>query len=120
MAGGTQVELSWPAKELSPNARVHFHAKAGAARAYRGEAYWMTKHVDLRPANDDGEIVLAITFHPPDKRKRDLDNMLASAKSAIDGIADAMSVNDQRFAFTIRRAEPVKGGRVTVSIGEGA
>lgn len=120
MPGGKSVELSWPAKELSPNARVHFHAKAGAAKAARAEAYWLAKHVDLRPSNDEGEIVLAIVFHPPDKRKRDLDNMLASAKPLIDGIADAMAVNDQRFAFTIRRAEPVKSGRVTVSIGEGA
>jgi len=120
MAGGKSVELSWPAKELSPNARVHFHAKAGAAKAARSEAYWLTKHVDMRPANDDGEIVLAIVFHPPDKRKRDLDNMLAASKNYLDGIADAMAVNDQRFAFTIRRAEPCKGGRVVVSIGEGA
>jgi len=116
MAGGS-VELDWPAKELSPNARVHFHAKAAAAKLARGDAYWLTRHRDLRPANDDGEILLQITFHPPDKRKRDLDNMLAASKPLIDGIADAMCVNDQRFAFTIRRAEPVKNGKVVVSVG---
>jgi crossover junction endodeoxyribonuclease RusA len=65
----------------------------------------------------DGEIMLSVTFNPPDKRRRDLDGMFSNVKAGLDGIADAMCADDYRFAFTIRRAEPVKGGRVVVAIG---
>lgn len=113
------VRLPWPAKELSPNARVHFRAKAATVKSYRESAYWLTKASDLR-APAEGGIALRLDFHPPDRRRRDLDNMLASVKSAIDGIADALEVNDQRFGFWLSREEPVKGGAVIVSIMDAA
>jgi crossover junction endodeoxyribonuclease RusA len=62
------------------------------------------------------EIMVGLKFFPPDARKRDLDNMLSSCKSALDGMADALEVNDQRFAFVLRRCDPVKGGRVVVAL----
>lgn len=89
--------------------------RANAAKAYRTQAYWTVRAAGLQvPA--DGEVMLSVTFNPPDKRRRDLDGMFASAKSGLDGIADALAVNDYRFAFTIRRAEPVKGGKVVVTL----
>lgn len=115
MAGGSTIELPWPAKELSPNARTHFHAKAKLAKIYREQAYW-TAVANPLPMPSEGGIALRIEFHPPDKRKRDLDNMLASVKSAIDGIADAHKVNDERFGFWIGRNPPVKGGKVVFSL----
>ena len=57
-------------------------------------------------------------FHPPDKRRRDLDNMLASAKQGIDAISAAIGLDDYHFGFTIVRGEPVKGGRIVVDIVE--
>lgn len=109
------ITLPWPPKDLSPNARVHFRAKAAATKAYREMAYWLAKASPLAmPA--EGGIALRFDFHPPDARKRDLDNMLASVKGAIDGIADAHEVNDQRFGFWLSREAPVKGGKVIVSI----
>lgn len=108
------IELPWPPKELSPNARKHFHAKAAAAKAYREQAYWLTKKARRPTLPDEGVLVLRIDFFPPDARKRDLDNMLASIKSGLDGIADSWEVDDQRFSFWIHRAEPVKGGKVVV------
>lgn len=109
------ITLPWPAKELSPNARVHFRTKAAATKAYREQAYWLAKKDPLTmPA--EGGIALRFDFHPPDKRRRDLDNMLASIKAAVDGIADAHEVNDQRFGFWLSREAPVKGGRIVVSV----
>lgn len=116
----TEITLPWPAKELSPNARVHFQVKAKAAKAYREAAYWLTvTHGEYRMAPGllpDGPVHLILTFSPPDKRRRDLDGMLSSIKAGLDGVADALAVNDHRFEFTLRRAEPVKGGKVTVAI----
>jgi crossover junction endodeoxyribonuclease RusA len=64
----------------------------------------------------EGGIGLRFDFYPPDKRKRDLDNMLSSIKAAVDGIADAHGVNDQRFGFWLSRETPVKGGRIVVTL----
>ena len=112
---GGDIILPWPPKELSPNARVHYHTRAVHARSYREAAYWITRASDvIAPA--DGYIVLRLDFHPPDARKRDLDNMLASAKAGLDGLADALCVNDQRFALHLHRHAPRKGGAVIVSI----
>ncbi len=108
------VELPWPPKELNPNARVHHYAKARAAKHYREAAYWLTVAAQALPGKH-----LDITFLPPDARRRDLDNMLASAKNALDGLADAIGVNDREFTMTLRRGEPVKDGRVIVSIRTG-
>ena len=47
--------------------------------------------------NWDFEISIAYTFCPPDKRKRDLSNFVASMKGAEDGIADALGVDDSHF-----------------------
>ena len=63
-----------------------------------------------------GPIRMTITFVPPDRRHRDDDNMIASLKSARDGIADALGVNDRRFRPNYVFAEPEKPGRVEVEI----
>lgn len=110
------IELPWPPKELSPNARVHFRTKAAAAKAYRETAYWRAHGSDAPKLPIEGGIGVRFDFHPPDKRRRDLDNMLASIKSGVDGIADAWGVDDQRFGFWLSREEPVKGGKIIVSI----
>lgn len=113
------ITLPWPDKALSPNARTHFHAKAKIAKVYREQAYWTAKASPLAMPRE-GNIALRIEFYPPDARKRDLDNMLASVKSAIDGIADAHAVNDLRFGFWIGRNPPVKGGKVVFSLDFGS
>jgi crossover junction endodeoxyribonuclease RusA len=57
-----------------------------------------------------------VTFQPPDKRRRDRDNLQASLKAHFDGIADALGVNDSLFVPTYAIGEPVKGGAVRVEI----
>lgn len=119
MAAGARmsVTLPWPPKELSPNARIHRMAKARAAKIYREQAYGLTKAAGLC-LPDSEHVSLRFEFHAPDHRPRDLDNMLASIKAGIDGIADAMEVNDARFGIWLSRREPMKGGRVVVSVVE--
>jgi crossover junction endodeoxyribonuclease RusA len=63
---------------------------------------------------------MTVTFHPPDNRRRDRTNMEASMKAGFDGMADAMGVDDNRFAPTYRKGEIVKGGKVVVTIQEAA
>lgn len=118
----TSVTLPWPAKELSPNARVHWGAKSrakAAARDYAGKATL----ADIPPAtrqaiaHGDDPIPMKVVFYPPDKRRRDDDNMVGSFKSLRDGIADALGVDDRRFRPHYFFEEPEKPGRVEVRFG---
>jgi crossover junction endodeoxyribonuclease RusA len=85
------------------------------AKAYRRDCAWLAHHAEPT-VPDEGPIAVAITFRPPDKRARDLDNMLAAIKPHLDGVADALHVNDARFVLTIARGEPHKGGVVEVTL----
>lgn len=113
-----EVTLPWPPSTLRPNASSpgNWRRKSEAAKAYRNACYWHSYNQRL-VMPDAGEIAIEITFHPPDNRRRDLDNMLAAFKAGLDGFADAHEVNDHRFALILRRAQPVKEGKVTIVIG---
>lgn len=110
------IILSWPPRELHPNARPHYHAKAQATKSYRTSA--MFTAVAEGPQIDTGRPLAAeIDFYPPDRRRRDLDGCLSAVKAGIDGIADAYRINDFDInPITIRRCDPVKGGRVIVRL----
>lgn len=111
----TTVSLPWPDKSLHPNARSHWAVKSRATKAARTQAYWLA-HMGMTEL-PDGPIAVRIVFHPPDKRRRDVDGMLSACKAYLDGIADAYGVNDNRFRLTIERGEPVKGGCVNITLG---
>jgi crossover junction endodeoxyribonuclease RusA len=117
------ITLPWPPRDLHPNSRPHHMAKAKATKIYRDQAYWLTRKDGPQFLPDhmleaSRPILLDITFYPPDRRRRDLDGMLSSVKAGLDGLADALTVNDQRFEFRLRRAEPEKPGKVIISIME--
>lgn len=120
-SGSGVIVLPWPPKELSPNARVHWAKKSKAAKQYRAECYLLTKKAGIA-APDGDEILFALEFVPPDRRKRDDDNLLASCKALRDGVADALGIDDNRFITQLRISrETVKGGEVRVRIqGESA
>lgn len=116
-----QVALPWPSSKLRPNASSPgaWRIKQAAAKAYRADCAIMCRAGGLARVNMDAAH-LTIRFCPPDRRRRDLDNMLASFKQGIDAIAEAIGIDDYHFGFTIVRGEPVKGGEVVVTIGEAA
>jgi crossover junction endodeoxyribonuclease RusA len=109
-----KVTLPWPPSVLSPNARVHWTKKSKAAKSYKTACWALTKEARLvAPAN--GPIDLDIEFVPPDRRHRDLDNMLASIKHGLDGVALALGVNDRRFRLRLSVSEGI-GGMVKISL----
>lgn len=114
------VELDWPPRELSPNARVkHWAIKANAAKGYRHKCFIETK-VACVSVDWDGEVHLWITFYPPDKRSRDDDNLIAAFKNGRDGIADALGIDDKRFRTHPWVSDEVrKGGEVVVRFSQG-
>lgn len=117
------IELPWPAKELSPNARPHWAAKSASVRLARQTAR-LTMLAELNLNRDRESLVgaecirLRWTFHPPSRRSYDKDNLQAQMKSYQDGIADALDVNDSKFDSVYEFGEVLKGGKVIVEIGD--
>ena len=114
-----RVELDFPPAELFPNRAKGTHwGKLYKLRSdYRETCTWLAKHQLKGWKHPGGNIHLTITFEMPDKRKRDADNCLAAAKGALDGLADALFVNDQLFQpIMIYRIEGKKPGRLIVEL----
>lgn len=114
--------LPFPPKQLNPNKRLHWAIKRKYTMAYRQECMgrvWRQLGLEaLRDfrINHDGKFAFNVTFHKPDNRARDDDNVFASFKAGRDGIADAMQVDDNRFVANYRIGQNIKGGLVTVEL----
>lgn len=118
------VTMPWPPRDLSPNARLHWSRKARAAKKYRHDCWALALAAFPyrgRPVFEEcEEIHVWMTYLPPDKRHRDLDNCLASSKALLDGLADALGVNDRRFRLHPYLSDKViKGGAVEVRLSKG-
>ena len=113
-------DLPYPPAKLSPNARVHWAVRSSLVKGYRTACWAITNTVKRRaePTPDwPRPLPVQITFHPPDKRLRDRDNIIAAFKAGADGVADAIGVDDAHWLPTYHQGDPVKGGKVTVRIG---
>lgn len=106
------IDLPWPDKDLSPNARKHWRVVAKAKKSYR-HACWALTYAARPRIGWVGPVHLWIEFIPPDRRLRDDDNMIASFKSGRDGIADALGIDDRRFR-TYHRVSELTGGIVRI------
>ena len=113
------VNLPWPPKELSPNARQHWAKTAKYKKDYRIACWALTKEaVGIEKRFKDEKLMVDVEFYPPSKRHYDLDNCLASLKAGLDGVADAVLVNDRNFRLTVRMQEEVLGlVRLTITQG---
>lgn len=108
------IDLPWPSKDLSPNARLHWAAKSKATKAARVGAYYAARAAGVGTLEADAVRITTI-FSPPDRRAYDEDNLKARCKAIYDGIADAIGVDDKHFRHApVVIAEPVKGGNVRV------
>ena len=77
---------------------------------------WQAIGQGAKPMNAE-TLHIALTFHPPDKRKRDWDNLIAQMKSGLDGLADALKVDDSKWRISIE-VSPEIGGMVKVKVSE--
>lgn len=113
------ITLPWPPAELNPNRKngKHWSATHKIKTKYLSDCY----HLALQAAGQNkpgaGLLALTITFVQPDNIRRDRDNMLASIKAGLDGVAKALGVDDERFdPLIIRREFGSKPGCVRVEV----
>lgn len=92
-----ELALPWPARELHPNARVHWSKRAKHAKAERARAFILARQAFAGIEWPEGRLHVWIDGYARDRRPRDHDGFLSSLKPALDGIADAIGVNDHRF-----------------------
>jgi len=116
------IDLPWPPRELSPNARVHRMQRARVARQYRQDCAWATVEamggIHRCPRVTGTALELVAEFRMPDRRWRDADNLLASIKPAIDGVCDATGINDRAFHRVIVERVAQGDGIVRLTIRE--
>lgn len=124
-----EIRLPWPPTALSPNARAHWAKKAKTAANYRytcklaSLAVIQKERWDLQALRDQveagGQVHVFIDFYPPNRARRDDDNIIAAFKSGRDGLADALKIDDCHFRTHpfLKRDEVVKpAGEVRVVI----
>ena len=119
-----EITLPWPDKRLSPNSRCHWREKAQAAHLSRWDGGHATIEeiatiVEWYPSGLPYKVLAHYTFHPPDKRKRDIDNALSSMKNSTDGVCSALGIDDECIKRTVLEwGEVVKGGKVVLRLEE--
>lgn len=104
------VELPLPARELSPNAHIHWREKHRATVAARKSSwYWFQR--SLPKAWRHAPVLLDVIYRyatlQSGYRPRDVQNAIAALKPAIDGMVDAGVVPDDSWEW-------VQWGRVQI------
>jgi crossover junction endodeoxyribonuclease RusA len=116
------VTIPWPHRDLSPNARhSHWAPLAHQKKIARICARYLALEAGAKKRTFPERPNVTVTFHPPTMGVvADDDNMKASFKAARDGIADAIGVDDGKWAVTYATGVRVKGGQLVVAVEEAA
>lgn len=109
------LTLPWPPSALSPNARAHWGSLATAKKAYREACAWIAIEQGAKRI-EAGRLSVRLTFVPPDRRRRDLDNCIASFKAGADGLVDVLGVDDSKWNLTATLDREQIGGFVRVEV----
>lgn len=94
------ITLPWPSPKLMPNRKNGRHWSVTQAQKEQARADGYHAALDALGRNDlrTGErLPVKITFAAPDRRGRDIDNLLSSLKHSLDGIAIGIGINDKHF-----------------------
>ena len=109
------IILPWPPSSLSGHAKGNWHAKSAETKKHRAWAHMATLGAKILAVPADGDIRVRIAFTPPNRRG-DRTNFANRIKPYLDGIADALGVNDARFLPLYAFNEPCAPGSITVTL----
>lgn len=112
-----KLTFPWFLKELKPNWTGHYMQKAKSKAIYRAECEKITlKEMGAYPVGVSSFSTIKAKFYKPNNRHMDLDNMLASIKSGIDGMCDALQINDKQFTTIIIEKSDSIGGYIEIEL----
>jgi len=112
-----ELQLPWPPTQLSPNARLHWALTYRAKAKYRDSCWGMVRAQTSATLREKTEYMLELRFVPPDRRSYDRDNLIARMKAGLDGLADALMIDDKQFTrLTASVSADSVGGFVEVRI----
>lgn len=111
------IELSLP----YPPSVNHYWRRAGSrtivsaeGRRYRAAAARTLAMRRIR--HFEGRVSVRVVVHPPDRRRRDLDNVLKALLDALAQPGGAYRDDSQIDGLEVLRGEVVKGGLVVVTV----
>lgn len=110
--------LPFPPSSLSGHTKGHWRKNYRLVATMRAEAFHLARAAKLAAhyaVPEAGDIGIVFTFYPPNNRGDRL-NFPNRIKCQVDGIAEALGVNDKRFLPAYAFGEPCKPGRVEVDI----
>ena len=109
------ITMPWPDTPLWPNSRKHRQVVAAHRKQQRALAYGLALERGMHRLNvPEGVVRVSLFFCPPSLRSFDTDNAVASMKGAIDGLADALHINDRWFQPVPYRGEKCRDGGVLI------
>ena len=113
------IKLPYPSVKLNPNQSTgkHWSATKAIKQEHKECAYYITKQ-ELNGAKLEAKkYAITITFVKSTKVRYDLDNALASCKHYLDGIAQALGMDDSQFEpITLKRGYAKGSAHITVEI----
>lgn len=117
----TTLVLPWPPSVNAYYRSVNRGRLAGRVlisergRAYRAEVQAIVERRGMNPMQ--GRLTVHITANPPDRRRRDLDNLL---KATLDSIVHGGVIQDDSLIdhLTIVRGPTKEGGSISVNISD--
>lgn len=104
------IKLAFPSPDLSPNkGRSHWAPHAKAVKSYK-LACWADTLAQcgskVKPLFGADDIIdVHMEFYRPHKWRFDEDGLVSRMKAGLDGIADALGVNDRNFRISQRIAK---------------
>lgn len=97
---GIVIKLPFPAAALFPNRKngKHWTSTSKSKDAQHHQAYLLALQAAPGALKSHvGYLPLSLLFVMPDKRHRDADNMLAASKALLDGMSEALGIDDSRY-----------------------
>lgn len=111
-----KIVLPFPPSSLSGHHDKHWRALQPVKKHWRTMAHdTVLDAVCETHIPAEGDIPMHIHFTPPNNRG-DRWNYVNRCKPVIDGIADALGINDRRFLPSVSYSPPQKPGRIEIEI----